>query len=230
MANNNSNRFPVISGLVALTLAGALAFSFRNNHQKYLEKIDAVHSYVSANGPINFEYGNEPAEAFSDNGLGFEFNKRTSLKSAAYEAIVQGTSKFAKDVIKNSLGMRREGDKIDLKGERKLVEYSDSMVDHDLNGIGRKDTYREWKYNPTLEGKEDNNTSYVEKMRSVGKVAGDLIKSARGIEVDPLKEETVIVNKELSKEVPISNLSARKRDFIKGHYKSLVKAAYEIIN
>ena len=217
-----------LSSMAILGTMGAVGLGVWYNHHKFLDRIGAVHSYVSREGPLEFSYNGQNVRAFEENGLGFEFNRRISAKSAMYEVLVQGASKFGKDVVKSSLGMRREGDTFNMENQRKLPEFSDVVIDHDLNGVDKGDTYKEFKYDPTLEGK-NGKKGYVEKVKSMGKVAKGVLDAARGKEPDPLEEPKVVVNRETTIDAPFSNIRGRKREFVRREYKDLVKEACKVV-
>lgn len=125
------------------------------------------------------------------------------------------------------MGIRREGDEFN-PGSRVLPEYSDVVVDTDLDGLDRDDTYREWKYDPELKGKKKTGDTYADRIKAIGGVAKDIIGATRGKEPKRVEEEVIIVRK-LSVEAPLSEVPIEKKSFVERSYKELVRTAYDAI-
>lgn len=227
--NNRNYRIIITVGLLSLgTIVGGIAYKLHLDRKEFKRKIDAVNSYIVKNGEIEFDCEGIDVKVFSCEGLGFEYNKRISLKSAAYELLVQGTSRLAKDVVKNSLGIRREGEKFDM-GDRVLPQISDSVIDIDLDGIDRYDRFIEWGYEPTLKSDTDTKSSYAEKVKDIAKVTKNLIDATAGREVKEIGDE-ITIERKLNKDLKVGQLSARRQNSVNVEYKRLVDEAYEKIS
>lgn len=221
----------IASGLMFATAAiGAVAYLIHLDREEFRKKVEAVHSYVQKNGEMDVNYNGQTVRVFAEGGLGMELNRRPSLASTAYEVAVQGASKLAKDVVKNTLGMRREGDGIDLSGKtRVLPEFSDCITDNDLDGIDSDDTYKEWKYDPTLRSKKEQKSStYVARMKGIGKLVRDVSDAVKGNDIEEEKEE-VIIEKKLHKNTNVRGLSPGKQDSLRKDYREIVEQTYEQI-
>ena len=227
-----------IAAVSTVLAIGALTLSIWNiinkAHKAYMHKIQVVHQYVLQHGELESQQENKDQERFvfrisHDGGLLMEYNHGQKLRHLLYEAAVQGASKFAKDVARETIGIKKRSE-FRYDSSNVPLTWSE-FTDADLNGPDNGDTYHELK----LVEAESTEPKYKSALKTLATIASDTIKSMRGQEpdselADPNKAEPVELERRITASRYYDSMIDPKQEKLRDVFKNNIETAYKLIS